>query len=379
MFPTHPLSLRASICVVALTLAACASQTGTPPKATPPSQTAAPNPPSEPGAKQAPATQPAALPTPAAEISAVPPVDPAATPVVSLLSRQLHVAKDAITVAQVARAEWPNACLGLAAEGEICAQVITPGYAVSLIVNDQRYDFRTDESGRRIRLAFAPLAEIGEALITWNDSGSFAVLQVGTDHSKVGLRGRPLLAVPLPSSQRARELVGFLSRYAPFRAHTAAGEVVVRGGGSTNATPVECRQVAEWARQVYTESEQGLDQPVVDRAFVWRREGGIAGYCDEVVVSRTGTAMARSCRQPEGEPVATVRLSREELAQLYQWLDTLAPCDWQSDAGGATADALTTSISLAGQGAKALSDSERDQMIAFANALVRRLLTTPDT
>lgn len=302
-------------------------------------------------------------------------IDPAAAPVIARLARQLRVPEEQILVDQVAHADWPNACLGLAAEGEICAQVITPGFAVNLLVDGQRYEFRTDTSGRRIRLAFAPRVETGEALLTWRDSGSFSVLVIGTRRIAFGLRGQNLLTVPLPVPERAPELAGFLARFGPMQARTPAGEVTLRGVGQAIASPVEPRQIAEWARLVALEAETGRQRRADDRAFVWRREGGIAGFCDEVVVSRAGLATAWSCRQPQDEPTAMVALDPEELQHLYGWMDTFAPFSWTNDDGGPRlADALTLTLELEGLGTKPVSDVERERLLEFAHALVRRLL-----
>ena len=44
--------------------------------------------------------------------------------------------------------EWPNSCLGLAESDEVCAQVITPGFEVVLVLLDARslFTYRTDET-----------------------------------------------------------------------------------------------------------------------------------------------------------------------------------------------------------------------------------------
>jgi hypothetical protein len=39
----------------------------------------------------------------------------------------------------------------LAEEDEMCAQVVTPGYQVTLEANGEEYIFRTDETGNAIR------------------------------------------------------------------------------------------------------------------------------------------------------------------------------------------------------------------------------------
>ena len=48
--------------------------------------------------------------------------------------------------------QWPDACLGLPEAGEACAQVITPGYEVTLRLDDNVSVYRTDE-GANVRLA----------------------------------------------------------------------------------------------------------------------------------------------------------------------------------------------------------------------------------
>jgi hypothetical protein len=68
-----------------------------------------------------------------------------------ILSEQLGVNVADIEIVQVEQMEWPNACLGLAEEGEACAEVVTPGFQVTMEVNGQPYVFRTDEAGQVVR------------------------------------------------------------------------------------------------------------------------------------------------------------------------------------------------------------------------------------
>lgn len=49
--------------------------------------------------------------------------------------------------------EWPDACLGLAGPGDICAQVITFGWVIVFQVDGQSYEYHTDLTGNNVRLA----------------------------------------------------------------------------------------------------------------------------------------------------------------------------------------------------------------------------------
>ena len=56
----------------------------------------------------------------------------------------------AVVAAEQGLSDEPN-ILGLAAPDEICAQVITPGWRVVLMVEGRQYVYRTDASGEVIR------------------------------------------------------------------------------------------------------------------------------------------------------------------------------------------------------------------------------------
>lgn len=56
-------------------------------------------------------------------------------------------AMDAIQVVEISAVTWPDACLGLHAEGVFCAQVLTRGYRILLEAEGRTYEFRADERG----------------------------------------------------------------------------------------------------------------------------------------------------------------------------------------------------------------------------------------
>lgn len=58
-----------------------------------------------------------------------------------------------VQVISATRQQWPDSCLGAPEDDEVCAQVITPGYEVLLLLDDNSYTFRTDEDGTVVRFA----------------------------------------------------------------------------------------------------------------------------------------------------------------------------------------------------------------------------------
>ncbi len=81
-------------------------------------------------------------------------LDPIMTAVdssVTKLSQSLNINAVDIQILSAEPMEWPDACLGLPAQGETCAQVVTPGYLVTLEVNGTQYEFHTDQTGMQVR------------------------------------------------------------------------------------------------------------------------------------------------------------------------------------------------------------------------------------
>ncbi|MBI4571156.1 MAG: hypothetical protein HY723_04345 [Chloroflexi bacterium] len=69
------------------------------------------------------------------------------------LAARFAVSVDEIEVVSVVAMDWPDACLGLAAPGEVCAQVVTPGFEVTLAFGDSQFVYRTNENGTLARFA----------------------------------------------------------------------------------------------------------------------------------------------------------------------------------------------------------------------------------
>ncbi len=70
---------------------------------------------------------------------------------VQQLAAALKVDPANVRVSSTEKVTWPDACLGLPAADEACAQVETPGFRVLLTAGDQHYSYRTDYAANTIR------------------------------------------------------------------------------------------------------------------------------------------------------------------------------------------------------------------------------------
>ena len=91
--------------------------------------------------------------TPASEPAADSPeggVPQAAAKAIEILARHMALTEGAIELVSWEYVEWSDACLGIHNAGTVCAQVITPGYRVTLSAGGKTFELHTNQSGSSI-------------------------------------------------------------------------------------------------------------------------------------------------------------------------------------------------------------------------------------
>jgi hypothetical protein len=90
------------------------------------------------------------------------------------LARLLELDLFEIDVMLVLAEMFPNACLGLAEEDEMCAEVLVDGWIIELMAQGQTYIYHTDNDGHSLRLA-SPRNEIGTQAPSDNEAVTRAI------------------------------------------------------------------------------------------------------------------------------------------------------------------------------------------------------------
>jgi hypothetical protein len=109
----------------------------------------------------------------------------------------------------------------------------------------------------------------------------------------------------------------------------------------------------------------GADTGIV---LSWSRQGGFAGFCDELKVTGVGEATASSCKTTGAR---TRTLSREELQRLNQWREALAKVTI-TEKDEATADVMTRTLTLTGRGNRQPSDRDKRELLDWAQDVYQR-------
>jgi len=80
------------------------------------------------------------------------PFPPAVTAAVGFLADELEVNPGDVEVVGFTAQTWPDTCLGLPDEGEMCAQVETPGWRIMIGVQGQEFEMHSDQVGENLRV-----------------------------------------------------------------------------------------------------------------------------------------------------------------------------------------------------------------------------------
>lgn len=129
-------------------------------------------------------------------------------------------------------------------------------------------------------------------------------------------------------------------------------------------------------RQVeYRTNEDGTVIGPATVALSWKREGGIAGFCDYMTVYLSGEIQATSCKPGNyvEKSLADV-LSEEEMAQLDEWLSEYGDISIDASDPMGVSDRMTVTLTFAGMGSEqTLSPSAEQELLSFVQELHRRL------
>ncbi|MBE7381515.1 MAG: hypothetical protein F6J95_008920 [Leptolyngbya sp. SIO1E4] len=75
--------------------------------------------------------------------------------VLNAVGEQQNLPSDQLQIVSVEAADWPDACLGIATPDVLCAQIITPGWAITVTDGQQTWQYRTDLDATQVKLAGA--------------------------------------------------------------------------------------------------------------------------------------------------------------------------------------------------------------------------------
>jgi len=95
-------------------------------------------------------TPPPPTPIPAAAVAIPAAAQPAVDAAIQFMAAERGMDAAAISVVAAEAVEWSDSCLGIVRADTMCAQVITPGYRITLTAAGAEYVYHTNATGANI-------------------------------------------------------------------------------------------------------------------------------------------------------------------------------------------------------------------------------------
>lgn len=313
--------------------------------------------------------------TPQPTASGVENTDPAVQASISVLADQYQINSDEISFVDKQPVEWPDSCLGVDQPGIMCAMHVVDGYQITLSANQESYEVHTNMDGSQTVLVPGPIpAATGVSFTKLSDNTCQTFIFSENYEAALGACGSDLDPISLADDVRANELAHYIATYQSFTLNTSDGFLNFAGAGSQQSTPAEKRSILKWAQLTYSELQSGTEitSDMNDGLILsWHREGGIAGFCDDLSIYTTGKVIATDCKNDATKLVGEDWLNSDQLAQVFEWEDSFAWFKY-SPQTGATADAMQIDLNFNGTG-DIVSESEQQEVATFAQDLFEQI------
>ncbi len=282
-------------------------------------------------------------------------VEPAVAAVVKALAQALGLPEYRVNVVSVEAVEWPDSCLGVTRIDALCAQGIVPGYRLVVEavgdVSGQLYEYHTNQDGSALTLA--PVSPSAEAQTAAQAAVAALVEALGLTADQISLVS-----------------------VAPREWPDACLGVSVPGMGCAQVITPGFNVVLEANEgqlyEYHTDAAGTSVQPA-SVALNWQRNGGIAGFCDALVVYRSGEIVAHDCKS-ENVAQATLAgtLAEADVAQFNEWLAQYGAVSVVQD-DGAVADSMAVNLNFTGTGTAQPSEAEQQALVEWAQNLYNQL------
>jgi len=275
---------------------------------------------------------------------------PAQIAALTELSKILNLPADQITLISTETVTWPDGCLGVQKAGVMCTQANVEGFRIIFEAKGGKYELHTDAMGKIVMLA--------NNLNVDNMAETAVINQLSNNLRLVAN------AITVVSSE------------------TVAFSDTCMGVAMQDVTCVEANMLgriivleANGIQYEYHVSGDGSRIQPATFALTWRREGGIAGFCDSLTVFLSGEVYGNQCKsQPNGTmgTFATL-LSTDERDRFNAWIEEYGSVTLDASDPKGVADGMTNEIVLFGNGKGKPNQPIEGDIFSWTQDLFRKL------
>jgi len=280
------------------------------------------------------------------------PVDltPAQRAALSALVDITGLSADKITLVSTEAVTWSDGCLGVQRAGVMCTQALVEGFKIVLEADGKEYEFHTNQNGSSVVLA------PGEQV-----SGEVEDSVIAQLAQNLGLDKKDIEVVSSADVEFSDACLDVSMPEIMCAQVVTPGRIVV----------LEANDI----RYEYHTSADGSRVQPATLALVWKREGGIAGFCDSMSVFLSGEVYATSCKgQPDGKMgTFSTLLTVEKRDQFDAWVTEFGQAELDaSDPEGVT-DRMVVTLNFFGLSDAKPAAADEENLFLWAQDLFKKV------
>jgi hypothetical protein len=126
----------------------------------------------------------------------------------------------------------------------------------------------------------------------------------------------------------------------------------------------------------YRTNEDGTVVLPATVAVTWKREGGIAGFCDSLTIYLSGEVRGTNCNTSQAvEKRVSELLTPEQIATMNEWIQKYGVVDIDMSDPKGVADAMSVKLQFRGQGTEQISPEVQQVLLQFIQDLNLKLMS----
>ena len=303
-------------------------------------------------ATQAEPTPPSVLPVDDSQPDATPthiPADltPAQQAAVSALSDITGLPADKITLVSTEAVTWPDGCLGVQRGEMMCTQALVEGFKIVLEAEGREYEFHTNQNGSAVVLATGELSASVEDAV------------VAQLTQNLGLDKKDISVVSSEEVEFSDACMDIAMPDVMCAQVITPGKIIV-----LEADGVQY--------EYHTSADGGRVWPAT-LALTWKREDGIAGFCDNMTVFLSGEVYTDNCKSPDGRMGTFSRLlSTGERDQFNNWVAEFGKVELDASDPEGVADRMVVTLSFFGNGNGKLAAADEEALFQWAQDMYQK-------
>ena len=279
-------------------------------------------------------------------------LNPAQRAALNALSETLNLTVDKIKLVSTEEVTWPNGCLGVQKLGVMCTQAEVPGYRIILEASGKQYEMHTNVNGSVV----VPFEDA-------QPSGSMEEVVIKQLATNLGLKESDISVLSNSEVEFGDACLDVAMPEVMCAQVVTPGQIIVL---EANANQYE-----------YHVSADGTRIQPATLALTWKREGGIAGFCDSLTIFLSGEVYGNQCKsQPNGtEGILKEMLSKTELDLFNKLMTELGQVNIDASDPEGVSDRMSIELNVYGKGTGQLSDADKQELLSMVQSLFQKLFS----